>query len=520
VAATGCVVVFFAVVVASALYAGQPGTVALLVVAVAVFVVVLVVTRAHGSSQKGQVLSPLVDLAVASVTGTALAAPLLLPGTQLLSQSILRNVQRLNHALPSQDVLNLILQGFNGLPLARTQFFGVGAAAYVGVIGVVLAVMGLVRRRRQPQVLAFGVVALAMAALAFLPPVVALANTFPYCATWSLAVVLLSFCIAVLAGVGMDVPVRSRGERAVRSGCAGGLAAAAIVLLELWFFGRGHLPRAHARLRAESFVWPAIQIVVGLAVIGFLVAGEKRAARHQETGAHGRMQRDMWAGAALLICETGFLVGVGAPLFSSSSTFFAPTVAITGFQRAVGSWVVGFGTRSCQVLATIGILQEANIGYEVHEFAAFGPAFAPSALSVLAGDDRSGAQCGLVGIGFLPRRHHGGDRPRVWRGLRSRTTRCPGTAWRGLRHGDRQRGAFSDTEIFPGHRRRHPDHRDDAGGRRGRSGGAGVPSRPRVIEGRRAPPRSECASPPTHCRAGLACHYRRPAAAAPAGSQE
>ena len=368
-------VVFLAVVLASALYAGQPGTVALLAVAVVVFVVVLVVTGAYGSPTRVACLRPLMDLAVASVTGAALAAPLLLPGTQLLSQSIFRNVQHLNHTLPSQDVFNLILQGFNGLPLARTQFFGVGAAAYVGVIAVVLAVMGLARRRKQPQVLAFGAVALAMAALAFLPPVVALANTFPYRARWSLAVVLLAFCIAVLAGVGMDVLVRSRGEHAVRSWCAGGFVAAALVLLELWFFGRGHLPR-----RARSSPGRELHLAGhrdsgrtgGDRVPGCRTKADCAARRDRDPPPNAAA-RGMWAGAALVICETCFLVGVGGPLFSSSSTFFAPTAAISTLQHAVGSSVVGFGTRSCQVPPTIGILQEANVAYEVHEFAAYDP---------------------------------------------------------------------------------------------------------------------------------------------------
>ena len=469
-------VVFFAVVLASALYAGQPGAVALLAVAVVVFVVVLVVIGAYGSPQKSRVLRPLVDLVVASVTGAALAAPLLLPGTQLLSQSIFRNVQHLNHALPSQDVFNLILQGFNGLPLARTQFFGVGAAAYVGVIAVVLGVMGLARRRRQPQVLAFGAVALAMAALAFLPPVVALANTFPYRARWSLAVVLVVFCIAVLAGVGMDVLVRSRGERAVRSWCAGGFVAAVLVLLELWFFGRGHLPRAHARLRAESFIWPAIEVVVGLAVIGFLVAGQKRAAQHEETGAHRRMRRGMWAGAALLICETCFLVGVGGPLFSSSSTFFAPTAAVTTLQRAVGSSVVGFGTRSCQVPPTIGILQEANVAYEVHEFAAYDP-LSPRVLfqswrSTTGQEPSAGLPvsvfCPVVTTAAIAREYG------VAFVLEPRGVPGPRGAAFDKAIGDE--ALFRIPEFIPGHGRGHPDHRDVATIERRGGGAAGVSS--------------------------------------------
>jgi len=365
---------FFAVVLACAFYAGQPGTVALLVVATAVFVVVLLVRRARDSGQGDRgVLRPVVDLAAASVIGIALAAPLILPGAQLLSQSVFRDVQRTNQALPAQDLVYLVVQGFNGLPLSHIQFFSVGTTAYVGVIGLVLAVMGLARRWRRPEVMAIGAVAVVMMALAFFPPVVALANSLPYRARLGVAVVLLAFSIAVLAGVGTDALVRWRGERPVLSWCAAGFGAAAFVLLELWFFGRGTLHRANAHLRNESFIWPAIEIVVGLAVMAALVAAARRPGHRSAVPDRRQMHRGVWAACALLLCETCFLVGVGASRFPSSSTFFAPTPAVTALQHSVGSSVVGFGARSCQVPPTIGIVQEANVGYGIHEFAAYDP---------------------------------------------------------------------------------------------------------------------------------------------------
>ena len=280
---------FFGVVLACAFYAGQPGTLALLVLATAVFLVVLLARTAQDSRQHEGVIRPLADLAVASVIGVALAAPLLLPGAQLLSESVFRHVQRTNQALPAQDVVYLLLQGFNGVPLSHVQFFGVGTTAYVGVIGLVLAVMGLGRRWRQPEVVAFGVVAVLMMALAFFPPVVALANSLPYRARLGVAVVLLAFSIAFLAGVGMDELVRYAGERIVRNWCAAGFGAATFVLLELWFFGRGTLHKASAHLRDQSFIWPAIEIVVGLAVIGLLIAAERHLASRPAVRGHRKM---------------------------------------------------------------------------------------------------------------------------------------------------------------------------------------------------------------------------------------
>ncbi len=85
------------------------------------------------------------------------------------------------------------------------------------------------------------------------------------------------------------------------------------------------------------------------------------------------------AGLALLACETAFLTSVGAQVFASSPTFFASPPAVVSLEHAVGDAVVGFGARSCQAPPTLGILQEANDAYAVHEFAAYDP-IAPRAL--------------------------------------------------------------------------------------------------------------------------------------------
>ena len=73
-------IAFFAVVVAAAVYAGQPDMLVILGLSVAVFVAALLVARTSAVGGSGPIRRPLGDVAAAAVAGAALGAPLLLPG--------------------------------------------------------------------------------------------------------------------------------------------------------------------------------------------------------------------------------------------------------------------------------------------------------------------------------------------------------------------------------------------------------------------------------------------------------
>jgi hypothetical protein len=154
-------------------------------------------------------------------------------------------------------------------------------------------------------------------------------------------------------------------------GTAFGLSA--VLLLLLWLFGRGQLPPVAAHIRAKSFVWPAAEVAIGLVVFGFLVVARRR------NGSAGRrwhpLLRDPGriAGFVLLASSTGFLVALGAPWWSSNTSYLAPTPAEVALQRAVGSSIVGFGTVSCWYAPTLGIQPEVNIAYGVHELGSYDP---------------------------------------------------------------------------------------------------------------------------------------------------
>jgi hypothetical protein len=372
-------VTFLAVVVALAIYAGMPETGLVIAAALIVFVIVFLVLRARQLGHLRLAVRSALDVAVAAVAGAALAAPLVLPGAQITDMS-LRSAVKVDYPLPFHDLTYLLFQGFDGVPINGLPWFGnrtanyVQTAAYVGVIALVLAVLAVASRWRRPVVVAFGAVAAVMAVVAFGTPVLSLIDTLPFVGKvqWHYALFPMDFAIAILAGVGMDVLVRSHGIRAVRAWLGGGFVAAGLVLLGVWAVGRGHLVPRQAHIRAHSFIWPAASTLLGLMVVGILYAVHRRAPRHQAQGRRSWIGAGRWAGLCLLACETAFLVAAGAPLWSSSSTVLRPTPAEVTLERAVGSSEVGLGYPSA-VSPTLGIVPDVNILDGIHELAIYDP---------------------------------------------------------------------------------------------------------------------------------------------------
>jgi hypothetical protein len=382
-------VVLLAFVVAFMVYAGQPEVLFLMGSVGVVFVTVLLVRRANWAGSSGPIVRPVLDLGIAVVAGLALAAPLILPGLQLLGHSV--RVGRASfEALPVHNLAYFIAQGFDGLPITGSQWFSTLAygetAAYIGVIAVVLAVTAVARRWRRPEVMALTVVAVLAAALVFVPPVVYVMERLPAFnhLLWNSALLPLGLALAVLAGVGMDTVVRSYRERTVLAWAGGGFVVAMVVLLGIWAFGGGDLTARDAALRSHSLVWPTVETLAGLLVVGGLALVVRRTI--PDTAHWGpRWSAGQWGGLVLLGVTTLFLVASGGQLWSSSSQYFPSSPAVVSLQKAVGSAVVGFGDRTCFVPPTFGILQEANIpptlgilpqaniAYGVREFDSYDP---------------------------------------------------------------------------------------------------------------------------------------------------
>jgi hypothetical protein len=416
-------VAFLAITLALTLYAGQPEIAIMLMLALAVFLGILLVIR--GAHSKA-VLRPIVDLVLAAIAGAALAAPLVLPAVQVTELSVRNSIGR-GQALPVRDMMHVISQGFNGLPFVGDRVFGdpmffSEAAAYVGVIAVVLAVMAAGMRWRRPEVAALAAVVVVMAAIVFVPPVASFMNALPGVGNvlWQRTLLPFAFACAILAGIGTDILVRDPGSQAVRRWLGAAFAAAGAILVAVFLLGRGRVPRLEAADRARSLVWPFVQTATGLIVVGVLAMLYRRRDHRREADATlGEVEMDMangaldvvptpndsnssmvttatvvpggsrddarklslrlgagrWAAVALLACETAFLITSGAPWFSSGSHSLTPTPAEVTLRQAVGSATVGVGAGGC---GTLGILPDVNVAYRIHELDLYDPVI-PSA---------------------------------------------------------------------------------------------------------------------------------------------
>ena len=259
-------------VFAFAIFAGEPDTLVLLVIALTVFALVLLALRVKETGGFAQVWRPFRNLVIALATGTFLGAPLLLPGLQVVSGSI-RNTG--GSALNAQSALSVKY-------LFRTTFpWLIGAPAiheykYIGVIAIVLALAGLVFRYRQPEVMALGGVLLVTAVLVFVPAAIIVVNAFPglHAVRLPRALNFFAFAIAMLSGVGLHVFMRSPGNKAVLRFIGAAFGAAGVALVAFWLTDGHNLSGVQHAIRNRGLKWLLIGVVAGLAVVAIdVIAG-------------------------------------------------------------------------------------------------------------------------------------------------------------------------------------------------------------------------------------------------------
>jgi hypothetical protein len=397
-------ITLFAVVVALAIYAGQPEILTMLVASSVIVVVTMVIMRARSAQGSGRGFRSLIDLVLAIGAGLALGAPLILPGLQVLSAST-RNSGALvaqtevGKSLPPHDLFHLLVQGFNGLPIAGSHVFGdavyFDTAAYVGVIAIALAALGLVRRRRRSDVVALGVLAVITMLVVFAPPVEALLLHLPQVQTidWHRDLMVLGLCIAVLAGVGADVVVRGAKVQSTTWVLGGVLASGFILLLVLLLVGGSGLSGVDATLRRQSLLWPLITTGLALAAV-LVLAGWSAKRRTAPSPGEPTLSPGRLAGGFLLLLETAFLIASGALLWSSTANGIPPSPQVSTLAGSVGDATVGFGAYTCfdgPSTTALGILPETNILYGVHEFDFYDPILPRNYFRAWSDVSRSGA---------------------------------------------------------------------------------------------------------------------------------
>lgn len=364
-----------AVSVMFSLYGGFPEVSLLLALEIAAFLAV----GALACLVRRTRISPagIVRIVAGGVLGTLLAAPLLLPGAQLLSLSAYVSHGRHDVNLPAGFLSLMLAPGYYGLPIAGSTPFGqvnyYETVSYVGIIALALAVSGLFLRRRQPAVI--GMAALAVVGLVGsyelggVDPVAALFNAVGLGDIHTSRVrIVATLGIAVLAAVGVE-ELSSR-PRLVRRPffLASLLAVAATGALVISSLTE-HLGGVEARERFDSLLWPsglALALVLAVVIVHFL----RRS---------GRTSSFLVAGLCAVQAAFLLFAGVGVNSYSSKSPPLYP--ATRALERLVGSSVVGLDGSSAGTPRTwshVGFYPNENLLYGIDEFAGHDPALPAS----------------------------------------------------------------------------------------------------------------------------------------------
>jgi len=225
---------------------------------------------------------------------------------------------------------------------------------------------------RRPEIRALSAMAAVAVVVCFQSPVYDFLRSLPVLGTetWNRDVMLLALALAVLAAAGVQAVVDSGPHATVRRWMAGGFAACGLVTGGLALaIGLG--VHRVAPNQAGRFVWPAIEVVVGLGLALVLTTAGGNSTLLRRV----RDRRGALAGV-LLVVQTAFLVTTGVSLWSLSTSYFSPTPAVQALQGAAGGSVVGIGPCRATPFSLpysneVGIRPDANIGYGVHEFAVY-----------------------------------------------------------------------------------------------------------------------------------------------------
>ena len=377
-----------AVVLAFVLYAGHPESVVFVAECMVVVVLVYLVARVRQMrGEPARALSPLIDLALAAVAAAALAAPLLLPGIPILSNSA-RQLATGYTGLPRTYLINLVAPGYFGFPTAGSTSYGTvnyyETASYVGSITVILALFAVLCLWRRRATIAFALMGAIMLATLFVPPVAKEFGRLPVFreVQWTRVAMPLALALAVLAAIGSETLRKDGFSPKILRRLSASTGLFGLVMV-IWWFARQTAPSMPAGQRSaemQAFIAPVVGIatvlvvIVGITFVRLRIISSSRPRRRFLSPSLG------FSCGLLLAVETGLLLTATPNLWSSSSAFFATSTAESTLQHVVGDARVGDGACTSLTLlpADIGILPDDNVMYGVSQLAVYDPAIPQS----------------------------------------------------------------------------------------------------------------------------------------------
>ena len=364
-------IALLAVVMAFTIYSGQPPLLGQLGLFLVLFLAIALVPRCTERSTRRDALRSVVDLVLGATAGIALAAPLVLPGLQLVQHAVKGAAVSTSHVFVS--------------PVGGV-FYEATNDTYLGALCLVLAAVGLYWGRHRAEVLGFGAISLIAALASFCPPVVAFMRHLPVIgvADFSRATLNLALGAAMLAGFGVEAMLQRKmresagsWRRSLEAWGAAGCGLLGLGVLAMFLAGSTRINAVDQAVRDKSLLWRAVEAGAGVAVLGaLLVAGQRgRHSRGMTLSPTARGGRVRAVGVSTLIAvETAFLVVAGQPQWLSPHTSqvpYGPGPLTTAIQTSVGHSFVGFGDNRHCYPGSLGILQDINVNYQIHELAVY-----------------------------------------------------------------------------------------------------------------------------------------------------
>lgn len=375
----------FAISLAFAIYGGHPEATAISGVVVVLILGSILVKQLIGMRSKTTIWAT-ARLAAAAMIGVSLAAPLLLPGAQLVARSVRSGTANVR-SIPSDGLVNLAFSSFYGLPSYRTPYFGPAnyyeMAAYVGLIALVLSIVAFWEQWRRVEIQAIVGAGIALSLIVYTRTGAEVMGHIPVLRdmVWTRSIVAINLLLSILAGLGLHVILTARsrttaGKRLLAVSVCGLLSLLLVFLISV---GKLHTS-IDIGVRNNSFVWPAVSAVSAVAAALILVAAGRTRRRGSQDGP-ARNRGPRWATrapvfAAVLLAgvEIAFLLTATPGVEPSSPVGFVATHAEKKLKQVVGTARVGFAScPSLEQLPSLGILPEANDVYRVSEISAYDP---------------------------------------------------------------------------------------------------------------------------------------------------
>lgn len=307
--------------------------------------------------------------------GAMLAAPLWLPGLNLISRSI-RSNDTFYPLLSISELNVLLVPGYDGLPVgASTGNHFYETVSYLGVIAVILAFVALADRARRKLVVAFGITL--VLGLIFCYQIVPndligqfVSHLGPLSdIRFSRLRAPIAFLLSVLCAIGFQNLLDTPRRRQVRVCYAFGVGLVFAVFVHLYIEAiTQRRPKHVTYSRLDSLIWPTV-LLVAAAAFGLVVLLPKFSALLKRRWRIGAI-------AAIVGGQVAFLFFSGVGIGSYNEGLYVSNAPEKQLAHIVGTSLLGLDTAVPNTNRRgdrAGFFPEVNVGYEISEFAAHDP---------------------------------------------------------------------------------------------------------------------------------------------------